>query len=119
MASLSYLRSERAKYSNLREKVVQAVGHLVKAIDSLEPAATQIGEVFSIDDVNADLKIVFKNREDLIARKNFLSSEVISAIDAEIASLDRQIQAELERLAREAARRRARSKSSSKTSSKK
>ena len=119
MASLSYLRSERTKYSNLKDKVVDAVGYLAKAIDSLDPAANKIGELFSIDEVNADLKIVFKNREDLITRKNFLSSEVISAIDAEIASLDRQIQAELERLAREAARRRARSRSSSKTVSKK
>lgn len=98
MASLSSLRSQKARYVALKSKVNETAKYLSKAVDSLEPASDNIFASFNINDDSADLNMIKNHKQQLTINQKYLSGTIISAINSKIASLNRQIDAEIERM---------------------
>lgn len=101
MASLSELYSDLRRYRNLSSSVSQVISNLANSINSLEPASSNIASYYSIDEASADLRKITLVRNELVQKKNLLSSSVMSAIESKISRIQSDIRAEEERIERE------------------
>lgn len=102
MASLSSLYRQLRTYRDLSDDVQNSIRHLERVIDSSE-RALKVSDYYLIDEVSADNYKLKNARTTCIDKKNFLSSEVMSAINQKINSILRAIEDE-ERALAEAAK---------------
>lgn len=105
MADISALIREKNRYIELSSDVSSLISQIGSCIDSLEPAVSNIGEYYSIDNGAYDLGSLKTNCEELVSKQNELRNAVLPAINSEISRLNSEIQAaeeELERARREA-----------------
>lgn len=92
MSSLSKLYSQLRVYRNLYDNVQNSIRYLNRVIDSSE-MALKISNYYLIDDVSADDYSLKNMRNSFIEKRDFLSSNVLDAINREIRAILREIEA--------------------------
>jgi len=90
MASIYSLKRDLQRYNNLRSAVTQLQGPLSAAVTNVRDARVGMSNAYTINGVSADNGLLSEIEEKLSSKSSTLSN-VINAIDYEIAELNRRI----------------------------
>lgn len=108
MALLDDLYSKKNSYINLRDKINDVLGSLNSGISSLEQPSSNIGVFYAINGQSADLNIIRNKKNELLNKRDYITQNVIPAINDKISNIEADIRNEEERIRREEQERRER-----------
>lgn len=108
MALLDDLYSKKNSYINLRNKINDVLGSLNSSISSFEQPSSNIGVFYAINGQSADLNIIRNKKNELLNKRDYITQNVIPAINDKISNIEADIRNEEERIRREEQERRER-----------